>query len=443
MKRCNYCFKLIPSGYDIWWNQRTYHPDCAIQVAVTEINRNTQNNRNTEINRNTKTTTERREFEMNCRYCEKHIVATCQVMWRGYPFHEDCLAKAIQEANQPSKEELQNRSVEEHDRFFSEDSEAEDTDYNYDYEPDFDARNEDEEFSAGDDSPELESEYFQAESEQALSTKIAAPPAQANHSGQTASAATATARTTTGRVESNGNNAGTLITHCGARRITREELVELPVPEETRTFKPISHSDLIEKIIETLWYRRMTIVRDEYAVSQDGMKLFGLLEMDLEYKGVRFAIGIRNSNDKSMRVAMVAGYKVTVCDNMMLQGDFQPLLAKHSKNFALEDGLSIACDRIQRNVGKLHGEINRKQEQVIESRDAKSLLYTAFTDGRFPISLFRAVHREFFIAPSYEEFKGSTMWSLENAFTTSFKKLNPVSQFEMTARLGKFLAAYN
>jgi hypothetical protein len=52
-----------------------------------------------------------------------------------------------------------------------------------------------------------------------------------------------------------------------------------------------------------------------------------------------------------MRVAMVAGYKVTVCDSMMLQGGFQPLLAKHSKNFALEDGLSIACDRIQRNIG--------------------------------------------------------------------------------------------
>ena len=187
----------------------------------------------------------------------------------------------------------------------------------------------------------------------------------------------------------------------------------------------------------------MNIVRDEYAVSPDEMKLFDLLEMDLEYRRVRFAIGIRNSNNKSMRVAMVAGYKVTVCDNMMLQGDFQPLLAKHSKNFALEDSLSIACDRIQRNIGRLHGEINQKQERTIEAGFAKSLLYSSFTEGKFPISLMRTIHREFFVAPSYEEFKASTMWSLENAFTTAFKKLQPVSQFEMTARLGKFLAAYN
>jgi hypothetical protein len=409
MKRCNYCFKLIPSGYDIWWNQKPYHPDCAIQIAVVEINRNTENNRNT--NKNTETNTERREFEMNCRYCENHIVATCQVMWRGYPFHEDCLAKAIQEANQPSKQELQDQFADEDDleQLFPED---------------------DEDF-ADDELSEVEAE--QPEYTNGITTIDPLPP----------NSVIVAPRAIIHPPAENGNKkAGTLITHCGARRIKRDELAALPVPEETRTFKPIGHSALIEKIIETLWYRRMNIVRDEYAVSQDGMKLFGLLEMDLEYKGVRFAIGIRNSNDKSMRVAMVAGYKVTVCDNMMLQGDFQPLLAKHSKNFALEDGLSIACDRIQRNIGRLHGEINRKQEQLIETRDAKSLLYTAFTDGRFPISLFRAVHREFFIAPSYEEFKQPTMWSLENAFTTSFKKLNPVSQFEMTARLGKFLAAY-
>jgi hypothetical protein len=396
----------VPQGYDLWWNQKPYHPDCAIQVAVTEINRNTENNRNTANNKNT----ERREFEMNCRYCENHIVATCQVMWRGYPFHEDCLAKAIQEANQPPKEELQDQFVDEDDleQFFPED---------------------DEDF-ADDELSEVE----QPEYNNGITTIDPVPPN---------SVIVAPRAIIHPAVENGNKNAGTLITHCGARRISREELAALPVPEETRTLKPISHSALIEKIIETLWYRRMNIVRDEYAVSQDGMKLFGLLEMDLEYKGVRFAIGIRNSNDKSMRVAMVAGYKVTVCDNMMLQGDFQPLLAKHSKNFALEDGLSIACDRIQRNIGRLHQEINHKQEQVIESAYAKSLLYTAFTDGGFPISLFRAVHREFFVAPSYEEFKSPTMWSLENAFTTAFKKLNPVSQFEMAARLGKFISSYN
>jgi hypothetical protein len=42
------------------------------------------------------------------------------------------------------------------------------------------------------------------------------------------------------------------------------------------------------------------------------------------------------------------------------------------------------------------------------------------------------VHREFFIAPSFEEFKEKTVWSLKNAFTTAFKKLKPDQPYQST-----------
>jgi hypothetical protein len=61
------------------------------------------------------------------------------------------------------------------------------------------------------------------------------------------------------------------------------------------------------------------------------MKMFGLLEVNREFDGIRFAIGLRNVNDKSMHVGMVAGYRVFVCDNTSFQGDFNPMLQKHSK----------------------------------------------------------------------------------------------------------------
>lgn len=242
---------------------------------------------------------------------------------------------------------------------------------------------------------------------------------------------------------SNGNaKVGTLMVGKDARLVSREFLDTIERPVATDTFKPIHHADLINQIMDSLWYRRMNVVGEEYAVSDDGMKMFGLIQLDIEYKGVRFAIGLRNANDRSMRVALVAGYKVTVCSNMMLQGDFQPMLAKHSKNFELQDALAIACDRVQRNFGRLHSEITEKQERVIEASFARELCYKAFTDGKFPISLMRTVHQEYFGQPSYQEFEQPTMWSLENAFTTAFKKLQPVQQFRYTARLGHFLSQF-
>jgi hypothetical protein len=233
------------------------------------------------------------------------------------------------------------------------------------------------------------------------------------------------------------------MSHAGTSKITRAELVSLPLPETTSTFQPIAHSRLIDELESALAFRHISITRDEYAVSPDGMKLFGLLELDAEYEGVRFAIGLRNANDKSMRLGMVAGYRVFVCDNMALSGDFKPLLAKHSKNFELVESLSIGVDRIQRGFEPLRTQIEFMRGHTLSNDEARSLLYRAFMENRFPVKLLKTVHREFFVAPSHAEFKQQTVWSLSNAFTTAFKEVKPVRQYELTAKLGKFLQPHS
>jgi hypothetical protein len=233
-----------------------------------------------------------------------------------------------------------------------------------------------------------------------------------------------------------------LMTHCGTQRVTRLELYGLDTPPATSTFQPIPHGTLIDRLEEALAFRHIQITRDEYAVSKDGMKMFGLLELNADHEGVRFAIGLRNANDKSMRVGMVAGYRVFICDNMALSGDFRPMLSKHSKNFDLTESLSLGVDRIQRGWDPLRRTIDAKRTLQLSHGQAQNAIYNAFMRERFPVKLMKQVHREFFIAPSYDEFKPSTLWSLENAFTTSFKQLQPVRQYEMAARLGKFLKPF-
>lgn len=235
----------------------------------------------------------------------------------------------------------------------------------------------------------------------------------------------------------------TLLSHVNTSKVTRIELAQIPTPEATDTFKPIGHYQLIQAVEEALAFRHISIVKDEYAVSRDGMKLFGLLELNADYEGIRFAIGLRNANDKSMRLGMVAGYRVFVCDNMSLSGDFKPLLAKHTKNFDLVESLSTGIDRIQRGWEPLREQIEFKRKYVLNGVEAQSLIYRAFMQQKFPVKLMRTVHQEFFIKPSYDEFREQNVFSLENAFTTAFKQLRPVQQYQATAKLGKFLQPYS
>jgi hypothetical protein len=232
----------------------------------------------------------------------------------------------------------------------------------------------------------------------------------------------------------------TLIAHRGTSKVDRDFLKMIPTPEATRTHQPIAHAQIVETLIETLGFRHIAVVRDEYAVSPDGNRLFGVLDLDYDFTGARFSIGIRNSNDKSMRLAMTVGYRVVVCDNMAFKGDFTPVLAKHSKSLNLVDLISVGVDKIQRNFEPLKQQVSDWREYRLETRNAKEIIYDAFLNSKLglPRNLMPHVHALYF-NPEVDDFKPRTLWSLSNAFTSAFKELKPLKQFQVTAKLGDFL----
>jgi len=233
-----------------------------------------------------------------------------------------------------------------------------------------------------------------------------------------------------------------LLAHCGSSKITREELKLIPTPEASPTHQPIPHNQIVEALVEGLGFRHISAIREEYAVSSDGMKMFGVLDLETTFDGCRFSVGIRNSNDKSMRLALTVGYRVLVCDNMAFHGDFTPVLAKHTKHLSLVDVLSIGIDRIQRNFEPMKRQVQAWKATRISDESAKLIIYHAFVQGELdvPKHLARCVH-DLYFNPTVEEFAPRTTWSLSNAFTSAFKDLDPIPQFKATAKLASFLEA--
>lgn len=224
-------------------------------------------------------------------------------------------------------------------------------------------------------------------------------------------------------------------------KIGRPALAQIQVPAATLTHKPVPHHEIVEALVETLGFRHIGVVNEEYAVSSDGMKMFGVLDLETQMEGCRFSIGLRNSHDKSFRLALTVGYRVFVCSNMAFSGDFTPVLAKHSRSFNLIDTLAVGVDRIQRNFEPIAKQVEGwRQAQITDDR-AKLILYEAFVEGKLeaPKGLLPEVHRLYF-DPQHPEFAARTMWSLSNAFTSAFKTLDSIPQFKATAKLGKFLA---
>jgi hypothetical protein len=228
------------------------------------------------------------------------------------------------------------------------------------------------------------------------------------------------------------------------RKITRAELATVPTPPATATHLPVPHIAVVEGLVDTLSRRHIGVVGEEYAVSKDGLEMFGVIDLETSFDGCRFAIGIRNANNKRFRLSCTVGLRVFVCHNLAFQGDYSPVLAKHSKHFSLEDSLSIGIDRMQRNFEPMRRQVEAWRAQQLSTATAKLTIYRAFIEGELdaPKHLARRVH-ELYFAPQHQEFEARTMWSLSNAFTSAFKELDPIPQFRATARLGRFLETWS
>lgn len=135
--------------------------------------------------------------------------------------------------------------------------------------------------------------------------------------------------------------------------------------------------------------------------------MFGVMDLAAAFEGGRFSIGLRNSNDKSMRLALTAGYRVFVCDNMVFSGNFSPLLHKHSSNLNLTDSIAAAVDRIYRGLDFIADQIKLMRQFGLTDDDPRLIIYRAFVEKvlkGFPRRLMPAVHANYF-DPGHEDFR--------------------------------------
>jgi len=235
-----------------------------------------------------------------------------------------------------------------------------------------------------------------------------------------------------------------LMLHAGAQRVGRQNLLSLPTPEPTDTHKPIAHSRVIAGIIEALAYRRINVVRDEYGVSPDGMRMFGFLELDIEREGLRLGIACRNANDKAFALGLVAGYRTFICDNLAFRGDFQAITRKHSKTLEreLQDVLAVGVDRGQRQFEPMLAQVDAWRNHQLADLQAKAIIYDAFVREQVdaPKHLMRDVDSLYF-EPQYHEFRPRTLYSMQNAFTSAFQKLDPIPMYRATTSAGEYFTA--
>ncbi len=93
--------------------------------------------------------------------------------------------------------------------------------------------------------------------------------------------------------------------------------------QEPPPHQPLPPTGLVQALFETLSFRQIGVVHEGYAVPSDGMRMFGVLDLTTGFEGSHFALGVRNSHDRTFRLSSSCGVRF-VCENLALPDDFTP-----------------------------------------------------------------------------------------------------------------------
>lgn len=209
------------------------------------------------------------------------------------------------------------------------------------------------------------------------------------------------------------------------RVVSREQLATILPPEGTKSFKPVSHYELVQTLTGVLDARGIVITREQFALRHDGSRMFGTFDLSLNgFPASCASMGFRTANDKSMALQVIAGMRIFVCDNLCFNGDLVALKRKHTSGLELASEIVTAVDRYQEHYGKLVGNVRQLQDRVIDDVRAKSMIYDlVFAQKALPLRLAANVGEEYF-NPRHAEFEPRTAWSLHNAFTEVVKQIS-------------------
>jgi hypothetical protein len=181
-----------------------------------------------------------------------------------------------------------------------------------------------------------------------------------------------------------------LIAHTDTARVNESIVMAIPEPPFTKSWSPVSHARVINTLEQACKNTGLNIMARDYSLNVKGTRMFGVWDLDYTTNGSCYSLGFRNSIDKSMVVGVVGGFRVFVCDNLALSGEYLTF-HKHTSGLdekRLDKMASEALIGAWDDMERLESWINRLQAHEVSGKQFKELTFNLMKAKVFPPSQF-------------------------------------------------------
>lgn len=228
----------------------------------------------------------------------------------------------------------------------------------------------------------------------------------------------------------------TLMLHCGGEQATRAQVEAVPVPQHTRSYKPVSYADAIALMhSEAQRQLGLEVESEAYGLNKAGDQMFALITLKTDSEEHGLSIGLRQSYNKSLALGVAVGAQVFVCDNLCFSGSAFKVVRKNTVN-VWGDFRSLVRQQIAasfEHYEAVNAQCDRMRAQPLALERGYEILGRAMGEGVLTPTQATVAFGDW-KKPRHEEFADRTAWGLYNAVTEGLKKGPPAKILDRHAR---------
>ena len=226
---------------------------------------------------------------------------------------------------------------------------------------------------------------------------------------------------------------------------TKGLIISAPVPAQTRTYKPIAHSQLIDLTLGGIEKAGFKLDKETYSAASDGQIANGKFSIsNVADSEMQLQIGWQNSYNKKLTLKFAIGTRILVCSNGCVSGDYGAFKKKHVGEIqsftpqAIGDYIKSAGDSF-----KLMQDQREQMKQVEITRRVKAeLIGRMMIEEQFIRSTQLNIITKELTNPTHDYGAKDSLWELYNYTTFAMKELHPTLWMDNHIQAHKFFSDY-
>lgn len=209
----------------------------------------------------------------------------------------------------------------------------------------------------------------------------------------------------------------------------RTKVVLASAPEETTTYKVVTHESIINSVLEFCDKKNVKIFSESYLTNKAANQVVGKYTLSLGPDDVHCQIAFKNSYDKTMSLGFAAGAEVFICSNGVVRGEVS-YKKKHVGTIVqeLNDNLNNTYDLLEQELEAIITDFTRFKSIDLSDARIQQLVGRMFLEDEvINTEQIQALKHEMYHS---QHFPNRTAYDLYNWTNHALKSAHPTNYLQ-------------